>query len=150
MATKFILHQMESFQQETEQWKQDHEIANSCWEFEQLLKFALFILDLIHEADIHISSKEFQGELSEDKLADRMLGMRTAYERWLAVANSLMPDLVCFEKQFEVERGNDLKSAIVEVNDILTADDRFFVDDKFVELRDASLDALNNNDCDQF
>jgi hypothetical protein len=139
--------QTEQYGEQPEQWKQDHEAAMRCLDFEGLLAYGLSVFDFINRIDEAWRIKVYRNLVpykpEVDKLIDEL------YHWWLRPCDRVMAQLVALEKHFDVEGGKEFRSACREVQGILTRDEDFFRHGRLTQLRDEAVDANRRGEAEE-
>lgn len=145
----FVQRRIDLFEQDVEEWKKDHDEANRCWEFEQMLKFGIEVYNLLIEVDEQVrleiarSGREFTPKLAEN--------LRGLFQWWLRPCERVEARLAEFEAKFgagEVEFAAEFRERHREARWMLASAAEAVADDKMVEARDEAIDELRQGKAD--
>jgi len=130
-----------------EHWKQDHQEAMRCFDFEEVLAFGLSLYDYLNRIDEAWRAKVHRQLISYDAEFDRLI--EELYRLWLKPCDRILNRLTSFEKHFEVEGAKEFRAACREVKGLLTPDEEFFSQDRLVRLRDEAVAANLRGDVEE-
>ncbi len=140
---------LENFEDASARWKPGLEHATACYALEFVVAQGIALFDLITRADETWRSAVLDGRVEYTKENDDSFAQ--AYEDWLRLCDEILPDIARAEREgFVLEKAEDLRSRVREAKGILTADEKFFVDDKFVALRDQAIDEHRAGKTDEY
>ena len=142
--------QLEAYDREIEQWRQDHDAAMQCRDFELLLKLGIDVYETLGRIDTAVSAAALRGERGEADL----VAVDDLYRIWLSLAEAVERRLDEFEQAgFRVEFAETFRTARREVQGVLTPDADFFRDDnladvRLADVRDAAIDSHRRGETD--
>lgn len=118
---------------EEEAWKRDHREAEECAELDQVVRYGVFVYDVLVEID---ESLRLEGELVEPHVSS----IRECFERWLEACEKLLPVASDFERRGHVvdhaaalrKRCSEARWSLGRAEDVLRSE-------KVTALRDAAL-----------
>lgn len=144
-----VRQRLEDYGEQVDVWKNDHQRAMYCMEFELLLEHGLSLLAQLNSIDEKIRLKFFRGEVEYDSQYDDIL--TGYYQQWLKPCDKLLAELKSLKNEgFSVERAEEFRSACREVQGILTDDDEFFTGDALKVLQDQAIDEYRAGRCEPF
>jgi hypothetical protein len=135
------------YEEQPERWKQDHNAAMHCFDFEGLLAFGLSLFDFINRIDEAWRIKVFRNLVPYNPTVDE--GIEELYHLWLKPCDRLLVRLSELEKYFDVAGAKEFRSACREVQGILTEDEEFFAHDQLVRLRDEAVEANRRGEVEE-
>jgi hypothetical protein len=137
----------ERYAEQPEEWKQDHDAAMRCFDFEGLLAFGLSLFDFINRIDEVWRVKVFRGLVPYDPASDEVIG--DLYRWWLRPCDRILARLSELEKHFDVEGSKEFRSACREVQGLLTRSADFFTHERLARLRDEAVDANRRGESEE-
>lgn len=147
MAIEKFKNRIQGYTSEVEQWKIDHTIAMFCWDFELLLKQGLDFLDDVMYADDQWRAAVLEGKTEYD--ADYESYTQGFLASWLKTSKSALPVISRLENDgHTVNFADKFRTAIEEVEGILTPDDQFLASDHLANLRDEAIDSFHRGECE--
>lgn len=150
-ATRFdsVRRRVRGYRKDVEKWKEEHDLAMKCWEFEMLLQHGLSVYEAINIADEtwrrHVLQKNAEYDPAVSKRITQL------YKRWMRPCEHVMAELEVHERHFGVvEYADQFRRACREVKGLLTDDNEFFSGEKLTRARDEAIDAHRGGQCEQW
>ncbi len=135
---------VQSYSEESENWKRDHCEVRQCWEFEDFLEAGVKIFDALSEVD-----EKYRGRVLAKKIAwdpEIQDVIKRAYGIFADACPPVLDKIKEFEDKFgKIEHAEQFRARCREAHGILT-DDATFFGEGLVPLRDSALDALHEGD----
>lgn len=139
--------QLEAYDREIEQWRQNHDAAMQCRDFELLLKLGIDVYETLGRLDTAVSAAALRGERGQADLE----AVDDLYRIWLALTSAAAVELRLSEFEqagFHVEFSKAFRTAHREVQGILTPDAEFFRGDDLADIRDDAIDSHRRGETD--
>ena len=144
-----IKNRLAGYRGEADRWKIEHEDAMQCMDFELLLQHGVTIYDALNMIDEKARMEIYDSP--DDYDPDYHKVMIGLYQWWLAPCDEILSELAKFESRFDsVDYAEQFRSAVQEVQGILTPDDEFFTGEKLAQLRDEAIDAYYRGECEEY
>ena len=133
--------QLQRYERSSESWKEDHEAAQRCLDFEGLLAYGVSLVHFIDAIDLAWRTKVYQKQLPHDVKMEEAIDF--LYERWLNPCERMTRKLESFEEQgFLVSGADEFRQASCEVKGIRTPDNEFFAgNDALLRKQDEAVEA---------
>ena len=133
--------QLERYEKSSESWKEDHEAAQRCLDFEGLLAYGVSLVRFIDAIDLAWRTKVLQKQLPHDAKMEEAIDC--LYRGWLYPRERMTKRLESFEEQgFLVSGADEFRQACREVKGILTPDGEFFAgNDALLRKQDEAVEA---------
>ncbi len=110
-----VQRQLEAYE---ESWKQDHQAALACREWEDTIVVGISLFRLLREREDTWRERVFRG-VEEYAEADDQ-SVQASFRDWLRMTEELLTRLPALEKQFgTVERAEELRRCVEEARDLL-------------------------------
>lgn len=138
---------IDSYLEDAEQWKKDHDTAARCMNFELLLQHATSVYEAINFFDE--SARQLHASGKQEYTAETGDVIRKLYRSWLQPHESIVQTILVFENAgYSVSFSSEFRSAVREVQSLLAEDEDMLTTDRFIELRDAAIDDHRAGNCE--
>jgi hypothetical protein len=130
-------------------WRQDHELATICQDFESLLLEVNTFFTLISKLDTRWHSGVFSGVRAYDAQQERKIA--GYYRRWSERADVTSEALTYLEGQgYHVSGAESFRANVEEARGILTPDAEFFDDAALAKRQDEAIEAHHGGETVEF
>lgn len=124
---------------EAEPWKEDHDTAMICFSVEQMVSWGNRLFRGLCEDDEIWQTHVLESNVAYD--SDWQENLLDLFRKWRRGSERLLTQIEWLEGSgFEVRGSSEFRRNCIEARGILTDDDKFFVGEALINLRDEAID----------